>query len=291
MRICGEDCKKDNGNCSHVGSDSLPVQCVGPWVEDKYYFLERYLNATCEARRKFYDKGNAVFIDLFSGPGKCIIKDTKQEINSGGFRAINLRKVPFNEYIYCDIDEENTGAFKKRIPPGNKCFFKTGDANAAVIDVAKELLKTSYRYHFAYIDPFAPENLKFSTLKELAQLNRMDMLIHFPIGAIKRNLDNWMGKSNTILDSFLGTDAWRSKVNEARKKGEQNVYHALAGVFKEQLKSIGYPEIRLQEAEVPVKNTREVNLYVLVLATKNKLAQKIWDSVIRIDPDGQRRLL
>jgi len=96
IRICKSDeCKDETGDCLFLGSDNLPVQCVGPWVEDKYFFLERYLNASCEARRMFSDKGNAVFIDLFSGPGKCIIKDTKKEIDSGGMRALLRGKSSF----------------------------------------------------------------------------------------------------------------------------------------------------------------------------------------------------
>ena len=74
-----QSCKDEDGNCPIPGSDGLPVQCVCPWVEDKYFFLEKYLNASCEARRKFADKNNAVFIDLFAGPGKCIIKNEKEK--------------------------------------------------------------------------------------------------------------------------------------------------------------------------------------------------------------------
>ena len=81
VRRCEErGCKDKDGNCLIDGSDGLPVQCVGPWVEDKYFFLERYLNASREARRKFADKGNAVFIDLSAGPmanAKYLLRNTK----------------------------------------------------------------------------------------------------------------------------------------------------------------------------------------------------------------------
>ena len=88
IRNCSkEDCKDKDGNCSIPGADGLPVQRVGPWVEDKFFFLERYLTASREARRKFSDNGNAVFIDLFSGPGRCIIRGEMREIDSGGMRA------------------------------------------------------------------------------------------------------------------------------------------------------------------------------------------------------------
>ena len=75
-------CRQENGNCLYPGSDGLPVQCVGPWVAEKYHYLNNILEATSPVRRQFFPRGNSVFIDLFSGPGKCIIKDEQGELDS-----------------------------------------------------------------------------------------------------------------------------------------------------------------------------------------------------------------
>lgn len=301
-RNCKEDdCKKGNGNCAIPGLDNLPIQCVGPWVEDKYYYLENYLKATRYARKKFTDGDNSVFIDLFAGPGKCIIRSEQREIDSGGTRVLNIQDIPFNEYYYVDIAEENIISLKSRI---GRSSFKInsqiihGDSNIVITDLVKNLLKNEKRYHVAYIDPFGPDGLKFNTLKELAKLQRMDILLHFPIGAIKRNLENWKSKTNTILDDFMGTDAWRKKIE---KVSGNEIFKILIDVFKGQLKSIGYPEnglnmISSDEAiysnlpTVPIKNTKDVDLYVLIFAAKHPLAQKIWSSIIKTDPYGNRNL-
>jgi len=126
----------------------------------------------------------------------------------------------------------------------------------------------------------------------------MDILLHFPIGAIKRNLETWRKSKNTILDDFLGTDEWRKRINGLTS---DKIFKVLIDVFAEQLKSIGYPDdgLRMVSSDrdiyaglptVPVKNTKEVELYVLILASKHSLAQKIWNSVIKIDPQGQKEL-
>lgn len=126
----------------------------------------------------------------------------------------------------------------------------------------------------------------------------MDMLIHFPIGAIKRNLKNWIKSKNTILDNFLGTESWRETL---RNVSQSETFRILIDIFKKQLESIGYPEEGLKMVAsgnniyaglpvVSIKNTREVDLYVLILASKHKLAQKIWNSVIKASPDGQKTL-
>jgi len=297
VRDCSKkSCKSREGNCPVLGEDGLPVQCVGAWAEDKYFFLEAYLNASCEVRRKFADKDNAVFIDLFAGPGKCVIRGEKKEILNGGIRALQRDEAPFNELFFFDISKINTEALLKRVNNKANCHVMRGDSNALVPDLVSSLLQKYYRYHFAFIDPFGPDNLKFKTLKELARLERMDMLIHFPIGAIKRNLPNWKKKANTILDEFLGTDIWRSKI--AGIPGNQ-IFKVLIDVFKEQLKTIGYPEkgLKLVSSKkdiyaglptVSVKNTKDVDLYVLILASKHPLAQKIWTSIIKMSPSGQK---
>lgn len=268
IRSCKKErCKDNNGNCPTLGEDGLPVQCVGPWVEDKYFFLEKYLEASSEVRKKFAEKGNAVFIDLFSGPGRCIIENETREIDGGGLGAFKGVPVPFNEYYYLDISKENVEALSKRLN-STICNVKCGDSNELVNMLVPKLLQKSYRYHFAFVDPFGPDGLKFNTLRELAKLGRMDMLIHFPIGAIKRNLNTWVKSSSTILDEFLGTDSWRQKIKDLHR---DKIFRTLADVFTEQLKSIGYPDEGLKlaatEADfydglptVPIRNTRNVKL-------------------------------
>ncbi|MFA5859635.1 MAG: three-Cys-motif partner protein TcmP [Elusimicrobiota bacterium] len=300
MKNCEHDnCKDKDDNYTILGEDGLTVQCVGPWAEEKYDYLTRYLNASQEARRKFFKEGNAIFIDLFSGPGKCIIKDDKKEIDGGCLRALSL-EVPFNEYYLLDISEENLSALRKRTQLSKNCFLRLGDSNLLVKDLLKELLTKPYRYHFAYIDPFGPDGLKFDTLKELAKLKRMDMLIHFPIGAMKRNIPNWLKQEDTILDQFLGTNKWRNVIKNVQNS-KSNIYKTLIDIFKEQLLGIGYPkeglgiidpygQIDLSLSSIPVRNTKEVNMYTLILIAKHKLAQKLWNSVIKKDLYGNRSL-
>lgn len=76
-------------------------------------------------------------------------------------------------------------------------------------------------------------------------------------------------------------------------------FRVLIDIYTKQLQSIGYKELKLAASDssiysgiptVPVKNTKDVDLYVLSLASKHPLGQKIWDSVIKIDSTGQKSL-
>jgi three-Cys-motif partner protein len=158
------------------------------------------------------------------------------------------------------------------------------------------LKERSYRYHFVLVDPFGPEALKFSTLKLLAELPRLDFLIHFPIGAIKRNLSKWQENDYGILDDFLGTREWRDKVLDFRKGRTLTL---LLEIYKRQLMKVGFPEAGLITGDsrdnlwaslpaVSVKNTKAVELYVLILASKHPIGQKIWNNLITIDASGQK---
>jgi hypothetical protein len=75
----------------------------------------------------------------------------------------------------------------------------------------------------------------------------------------------------------------------------------LLKIYEKQLLSVGFPKDGLRMAKstpsvfptlpvVPIKNTKEVDLYVLILAAKHPIAQKLWNSVIKINAKGQRSM-
>ncbi len=115
---CQDDCplKDRDGNCYYRSDDGEVVQCVDDWAEEKYYYLERYLIASREARNKFSVNGNAVYADLFAGPGKCRLKRRKIEIDGGALRARTLEEAHFNRFLVNDISPDNYKALKKGCP-------------------------------------------------------------------------------------------------------------------------------------------------------------------------------
>ncbi|MBM3713124.1 MAG: three-Cys-motif partner protein TcmP [Actinobacteria bacterium] len=305
-RKCSTNCVKklSNGNCEIPASDNLPVQCVGPWVENKYYFLEKYLNISRAARKKFSEKNNAVYIDLFSGPGKCFINSKTQkknkEIDNGALWVAKMDEAPFNEFYFCDIDESNIKSLKTRVYNYNeylysKCKFNNVDSNIFVKDMVEKLLLKNWRYHFAYIDPFGPKALKFTTIAELSKLNRIDILLHFPLGAIKRNYKSWSEKEINILNNFLGTNAWQLKEDKLR-----NIYKVLVDTLIEQLNLLGYKNEYIGFGNIKnyddairvaaIKNSKNVKLYELILISKHKIAGDFWNKTLEIGPNGQRKL-
>lgn len=61
------------------GDDGLIVEKVGRWAVNKLKILTDYVYASGGARKNFYHPGTA-FIDVFSGPGRSLIRGTNQSL-------------------------------------------------------------------------------------------------------------------------------------------------------------------------------------------------------------------
>lgn len=70
-----------------LGSDGLPVRESGTWVEDKLYYLERYLKIFSVGMKNKWG-GRLYYVDLFAGPGRCRIRGTHREIDGSPLVAL-----------------------------------------------------------------------------------------------------------------------------------------------------------------------------------------------------------
>jgi hypothetical protein len=112
-----------------------------------------------------------------------------------------------------------------------------------------------------------------------ARFERMDILLHFPTNDLVRNLRRRPDR----ISAFLGTDAWKTRVTGPRDVPK------LRNVLREQLLPFGYQKAEIRH-EPLLKNTKNAPPYHLVLIAKHGLADKIWQSVIRVEGSGQKRL-
>jgi three-Cys-motif partner protein len=76
------------------GSDGLPAEEVGKWVEEKHFFITEYIKLSHGARRQFIgpNDAGAAYIDLFCGPGQAKIKGTEQYVDGAAVVAWNSAK-------------------------------------------------------------------------------------------------------------------------------------------------------------------------------------------------------
>jgi three-Cys-motif partner protein len=223
--------------------------------------------------------GGAAFIDLFAGPGLACDRHTGDIIDGSPLIALAHTAAPFSRLIFCEIDPDNVQALTMRTSAGaDRVRIVPGDCNETIADVVA--LIPEYGLNIALIDPFGPRALRWDTIRALAGVTRMDFIIHFPTGPIKRNFGR--GDSDRRIDEIVGTDAWRADV-----RGARNVSR-LIDHLRSSLVDLGYARERVRSLQIV--NSRNLPIYHLVYASRHDRGNAIWQSIARRTPGGQGEL-
>lgn len=282
----GRKCKRCGqttgaGNCPEFLADGGPVQCVGEWaVVEKHHYLQRYIEASRGARAMFTAKAGAAFLDLFAGPGRARNRDDGRVHKTSTVLALEHDGCPFTKIVSCDLASENVAALRQRTAKhGDRVAVELGDCNEIIDRLIAHVPR--HGLNFAFIDPFGVAGLRFATLRALAALPRMDMLINFPTLDIRRNFSQYVAPGNTMLDQALGTDQWRSEITTTSQVARA------PEVLVRQLETLGYTGTPNRTLPIMRKGAE---MYRLVFVAKHDLADKIWASIIRNPPSGQRDL-
>ena len=277
-----------------LASDNLIARCVGQWSQDKVYYISRYADIfSSSMKRKFADRE---YIDLFAGPGRCVLSDGSREFDGTPLAALQI-KVPFSRYHFVESSSEEFNALQTRARSSDRfpsiCWYPE-DANSAATEIRKSLSADALA--LALVDPTGL-HFHFSSLQTLVQDRRVDLIYLFPDGMdVRRNLERYLKTDQ--LDVVLGTTSWRDKITEELKK-----YPSLAdvakcpgatkivfGIFKEQLRTLGYSFISAGD-EIRFKNSKSAELYYLVFASRHEKGHEFWNKIKVISPTGQRQLL
>lgn len=277
---------KANSNCTVPGDDGLPVQCVGTWTGDKHDILRRYIEATRATRSKYLpprpNPGGAAYVDLFAGPGRARIRGKPDLVDGSPLIAVRHQEAPFTRVVLCDADPENVAALRLRTKePSSRVVVEQGDCNGIIDTLAAEIPEGGL--NLALVDPFSLKALRFETVAKLAAFRRMDLIVFFPVWEIRRFAGVHRATYAPLLTRALGTSDWEQVLRHASEVPQ------LIRVFHRQLETrFGYTPNNTYSA--PIMGSNRVALYHLVFASKHSRGDRIWESVTRRSPGGQRRL-
>ena len=286
--------------------DGLPARKSGEWVKEKLFYVQRYIDTFEIAMRgKSWRQRN--YIDLFSGPGKCIIRGTDEYILGSPLLALNTQ-YPFTNYYFCDLEQQNIDYLKERISkssvPQEYIHWLVGDANTRVKDVVQNIEQADKIFikgvgsclNLALLDPEGLE-LEWSTIESLGKMKTMDLIIHYSQNGLTRNIDKYFNTNeDTVIDRFFGDREWRNVYKNALVKRETvGIHRMLMDYFKSKLGKMGYVVINDQQQTVReplIRNTeKNAPLYRLIFASKHPLGNKIWNEVTKKNYYGQQNLL
>ena len=270
-----------------TATDLLPALSVAEHVKEKEFPIERMCDIFNRGMQKKWDR--RYYVDLFSGPGRCVIRGSGEEVEGSPILAAKSQ-VPFTDYFFSDKNVSSLEALRKRVdnlglkePLGFRYYH--GDADSVVSDLAANLPDADTSLGLAVLDSWAWD-YSFKTLIHLTEGRRLDLVINFPSVFIKRN---WQ-KELPRLDKFMNGSRYRNSFELAmtHEKPGLTPTRVLLDFYGEELKGIGY---RYVDDHVEVKNSLGMPLYSLIFASRHERGAEFWDKVTGRQESGQIRML
>jgi three-Cys-motif partner protein len=255
--------------------DGLLREVVGEWATEKHERLAAYIDIARFVRRKFRNgpSASAGYIELFCGTGRSRIRDTTRVIDGSpvvAFKKANEGGQPFTHMLLGDMDARFPPIASERIR--RLGGYVVPNAGLAV-DVAKRVITALHPngYHFALLDPYSLGSLSFDIIATLAQLKRVDMLVHVSAMDLTRNLDAYSADEMAGLDAFA--PGWRAAVNLAQ--GKEATRAAIMDHWGGLVQGLGFqaPYYDL------VTGRNNQRLYWLAFLARHEKAREFWNAI------------
>ena len=186
--------------------DGSPREIVGAWAKEKYERLAKYVDISRGVRAGFVRpwKAGATYIEPFAGPGRVRIKSDGQVTHGSPLVAwleSARTKTAFTEVHVADADPRLIAATEARLRrEGAPTHPETGTAEQTVTRIVRKLNR--HALHFAFLDPYNLAALPFEVIKHLAELKRMDILIHVSLQDLNRNILRYLEAAHSPVDIF-----------------------------------------------------------------------------------------
>jgi three-Cys-motif partner protein len=295
---CDRMARKDfleNGLCKQTQSvlDQLPVRCVGGWAYDKIYRLVQYFGIFASGMKNQWLGLN--YVEICSGPGRCIIRDQRLEIDGTALSIITHPVFPqLKKAFFIDANVYVVDALNCRIAAAGA----TSRAQAVLGDytdlpnLQRSLAKLPPNcLNLVFIDPTECD-LPFATVREIGrQLKNADLLINVAIGTdATRNLgfailDRGFEKAKSKYESFLGSPGFCSRpdvISLAKIGAHDDLRRLFMAEYTKKLATEGYVFTDARQVE---------HYYHLLFASRSPKGLEFWHKACKIEPNNQRLLL
>jgi three-Cys-motif partner protein len=257
---------------------------IGRWSELKLEIVEKYGAAYTIALsgahnlKKFY-------IDGYSGAGVHVSRSTGAQVEGSPARALKVTP-PFDGFYFIDMDATRTAHLQTLCQGRSDVAILTGDANDKL---TKEVLP---RVHFrkfnralCLLDPYGL-HLDWGVMEMAGQSQAVDMFLNFPVMDMNRNAI-WKNPAGVPKDGiermtrFWGDESWRKVAYVESPQGNlfstpdlvKQDNDAIVAAFRDRLKKVaGFQYV---PDPLPMKNSNNVVVYYLFLASQKAVAEKI----------------
>jgi hypothetical protein len=129
--------------------------------------------------------------------------------------------------------------------------------------------------HLAYLDPFNLEHLPFSVIERLARFKNIDVVVHFSIMDLQRELELDFERDESRLEVFA--PGWRFNI-DPRTVSKQEARNQFVQYWLSLVNSLGFSCSR----ERPLMtNSNNGPLYRMMLLMRPPLAEKLWGDIAK----------
>lgn len=296
IKKCNKEIREqitENNICNEVLSvlDGKKVRCVGEWAVDKINTLTKYFGIFSTSMKNKWT-GGLNYIEVASGPGRCVVRENGTEIDGTALSIVNNDALNYiKQAIFIDNNRQAVRLLNDRIND----LGKNNIANAIIGDYSSSeeigriigsLSKSSL--NLAFIDP-TDLSIPYSTVRTIGEtLNKVDLIITVALGTdLTRNiksaiLDDSYQRVKQKYINFLGDDEFFTRV-DIKKFAEQSsdvkLRQEFLNEYKKNLRKIGYNYFDT----IKIKH-----YYNLLFASKDKTGLKFWKEISKIDSKGQR---
>ncbi|KIG11427.1 hypothetical protein AWB72_03012 [Caballeronia concitans] len=255
----------------------MDAMVVGSWSGHKHDMLVDYVGASRGARMRW---PHASYIDLFCGPGRVVERQTNAFRDGGALAAWKASCAnggpSFSDVFIGDLDQRSVEFCRKRLETFGACVHAyVGAASETVHRVICDLPRG---LNLAFLDPFSAEHLDFEIILALSRLNRIDILVHFSVMDIQRNIEREAVASGARLERIA--PGWREAIELSHLPKS-----AFINAFLDYWKALVERTANMTAADMMplIKNSKNGPLYRLIMLKRHPLAEKLWNDVGRDD--------
>ncbi|CCD39851.1 conserved hypothetical protein [Candidatus Paraburkholderia kirkii UZHbot1] len=140
--------------------------------------------------------------------------------------------------------------------------------------------------HLAFLDPFNAEQLDFEIIRTLARQPFIDILVHFSVMDIQRNIDLEAATFGNRLERIA--PGWREAIDLTILPKS-----AFVNAFLDHWKQLIQSETQLTAADMMplIRNSKNGPLYRLIMLRRHRLARKTLEGRWKRREDKKQRIL
>jgi three-Cys-motif partner protein len=251
--------------------DGLPVRDSGGWIETKHKLLTYYGKLFATGMKHKWN--SRVYLELFSGPGRCLIrKSGKEDLGS----PLKIIEHEFTKFIFTEMSIQAAEALGQRLEQYENAVLSEiwcGDCAKAI----NEMQIPSGSLTLAFIDPTGIGHAPFSLIETLHKKTRCDLLINIQHGmGIKMNIHQYTPDADeqSALTRFLGNDSWK----KLPRHNPQDFFRGVLDLYKQQLNQLGFTS---GGREVLISTDKNTPLYLLLFASKHPKGNEFWEKAMK----------